>query len=125
MRKNKRSRTSDYLDGKRLEKLSLIKGVTRHCLPDLSDMSSPSALLLRLPVSNNIYHVICVGCYPISEVPSWNLICLHSVTRTRGSIMGLSVFILYYLNPEVIRRVTKLRGICLESVFISQPMCLP
>ncbi|CAL5339306.1 unnamed protein product [Camellia sinensis] len=48
--------------------------VTRHCLPDLSDMSSPSDLLLRL---------------------------------------------------SVIRRVTRLRGICLESVFVNQPMCLP
>ncbi|GMQ05541.1 hypothetical protein CsSME_00050529 [Camellia sinensis var. sinensis] len=25
----------------------------------------------------------------------------------------------------VIRHVTRLRGICLESVFVSQPMCLP
>ncbi|GMP74008.1 hypothetical protein CsSME_00031548 [Camellia sinensis var. sinensis] len=75
MRKNKHSRTSNCLDGKRLGKSSLIKGVTRHCLPDLSDMSSPSDLLLRLPVSNNLHHVISVGCYPVSEVPLSNLIC--------------------------------------------------
>ncbi|CAL5404543.1 unnamed protein product [Camellia sinensis] len=29
------------------------------------------------------------------------------------------------LQLSVIRRVTRLRGICLESVFVSQPMCLP
>ncbi|GMP94870.1 hypothetical protein CsSME_00044148 [Camellia sinensis var. sinensis] len=90
MRKNKYSRTSDCLDGKRLGKSSLIKRVTCHCLPDLSDMSSPSDLLLRLSVSNNLHHMISVSCYPVSEVPLWNLICQHSVTRTGGPVMGLS-----------------------------------
>ncbi|CAL5373656.1 unnamed protein product [Camellia sinensis] len=28
------------------------------------------------------------------------------------------------LKFKVIRRVTRLRGICLESVFVNQPMCL-
>ncbi|GMP26784.1 hypothetical protein CsSME_00003077 [Camellia sinensis var. sinensis] len=131
MSKNKRSRISDYLDRKRLEKSSLIKEVTRHCLPDLSDMSSLSDLLLQLSVSNNLHHVISVGCYPVSEVPSWNLICLHSVSRTGGPVMGAQH--VYSLLPGsggsfmelVIRNVTRLRGICLESVFASQPMCLP
>ncbi|KAL7242490.1 hypothetical protein ACSBR1_014963 [Camellia fascicularis] len=61
------------LEGNQLNFLRLKFKVTRYCLPDLSDLSILSDLLLQL---------------------------------------------------SVIRRVTKLRGICLEFIFVSQPMCL-
>ena len=41
------------------------------------------------------------SCYTVLEAPLWHWICLHSVTRTGGSIMGLSVFILCYPEPQV------------------------
>ncbi|GMP41584.1 hypothetical protein CsSME_00011631 [Camellia sinensis var. sinensis] len=97
MRKNKRSRTSDYLDGKKLEKSSLIKEVTCHCLPGLSDMSNLSDLLLQLFVT---FCDIC-GCYPVSEVPLWNLICLHSLPVPEAPSWELSESVLCYPDPEV------------------------
>ncbi|CAL5366849.1 unnamed protein product [Camellia sinensis] len=38
---------------------------------------------------------------------------------------GLQLTVLFmYVGDQVIRRMIRLRGVCLEFVFVSQPMCL-